>query len=308
MSFTANPRADNPQKGSREPTGPITSDSLAAESLRRGEGFADNENAAQMDVRGSNSTLNTTDTSGATALHSARDGATREKLDALGLGADEKGPSGVKYPEGAGGQGQFDGVHSQQGFAGGSRDTPRTGNDNQTGFSGASGDSFVDGGAGLTGDSSTKASGISSSGPGSIDQGSGRRDETTTNRSTSDRQGNEPLATGRAGEDYHQASRPDSDTAPNYAATVSGAIQSQGYGKPKGKNLHEGDLPETKTFTGNVGGQHDPGRLAEQSFQKMDADDMVSAGGKKYGGSGQESSTGGVYDALSSDRAPDRNY
>jgi len=232
-----------------------------------------------MGVKGSNSTLNTTDTSGATALHPARDGATREKQDFSGLGADEKGVSGVRYPDAAGQPG-FDGAHSAQGFAGGPGNSS-SGYNTTTGgtYSGDTGDSFADGGAGLTGSSSTKTPDISS--------GSGRTD--TTSYSSG-------------------ASRSDQETAPNYAGTVSGAIHSDGQYKPKGSNLTEGDIPATKTFTGNVGGQYDPGRLAEQNFQKTDADDTVSAGQPKYSGSGQDSSTGGQYDVLSSERAPDRSY
>lgn len=265
MSFTANPRADNPQHGGREATGPVTSDSLAAESMRRGGGFSENENAAQMDVRGSDSTFNTTDTSGARALHPAQDGATREKQDALGRGSDEKGTTGLRYPDAAG-QPQFDGAHSREGFVGGVRDSSSSSgyNTGSGGYSGATGDSFADGGSGLTGASSMKISGISS-GSGDAGQGSGRRDGTSY--SSSDR--DDPLVTGGAGKDYGTASRPaGDDSAPNYAATVSGAIQPEGYGKPKGTNLTEGDIPQTKTFTGNVGGQYVPVRssLARQNI------------------------------------------
>lgn len=320
MSFAANPRADNPQEGGREAIGAVTSDSLAAQSMREGGGFSENENAHEMGVKGSNSTFNTTDTSGATALHPARDGATREKQDAMGLGADEKGVTGLKYPDAAG-QPRFDGAHSDQGFAAGPGNSS-SGYNTTTGgtYSGASGDSFVDGGAGITGSSSAKTSGISS-GSGSTAQGSSQTDTTSysgggnggsgnhrnTNPSSAGR-GDGPLVTGGAGEDFGTASRPGQDTAPNYAATISGAIQSEGQYKPKGSNLTEGDIPQTKTFTGDVGGQHDPGRAAEQGFQKVSAENSASAGPPKYSGSGQDSSTGGQFDALKTERAPDRNY
>ena len=154
----------------------------------------------------------------------------------------------------------------------------------------------------MTGSSSSKTADISS--------GSGSTGQTTqTSDSGSGRQaGDDPLVPGRAGEAFGQSSRPEPDTAPNYAGTVSGAIQSEGQFKPKGKNLTEGDIPQTKTFTGNVGGDKDPGRLAEQDFSKRDAENTVSAGELKYGGSGKDSSTGGQYDVLSTERAPDRNY
>jgi len=298
MSFAANPRANNPQEGRQEPTGAVTSDSLAAESIRQGGGFSENDNAHEMGVKGSNSTLNTTDTSGATALHPARDGATREKQDSRGLGADEKGVSGARYPDAAG-QPSFDGAHSSQGFVGGAGDSS-SGYNTTTGgtYSGDTGDSFADGGAGLTGSSSTKTSDISS--------GSGRTDTTSYGSGGSGNTGSGKR--GGADEGFDTSDRSGQETAPNYAGTVSGAIHSEGKYKPKGSNLTEGDIPATKTFTGNVGGQYDPGRLAEQSFQKTDADDIVSAGQPKYSGSGQDSSTGGQYDVLSSERAPDRSY
>lgn len=302
MSFAANSRANNPQQGGQESTGAVTSDSLAAESIRQGGGFSENDNAHEQSVKGSNSTFNTTDTSAATALHPARDGATREKQDALGLGADEKGVSGVKYPDAAG-QPAFDGGQSKQGSAGVSG-TSSSGYNTTTGgtHSGDTGDSFVDGGAGLTGSSSTKTSGISS-GSGYTGQGSGRTDTTSSSSRVDD-----SLVTGSADEGFGTSDPSGQDTAPNYAGTVSGAIHSEGQYKPKGSNLTEGDVPSTKTFTGNVGGQYDPGRLAEQSFQKTGAEDPVSSGQPKYSGSGQDSSTGGQYDVLSSERAPDTSY
>jgi len=304
MSYADNPRANNPQQGGQEPTGAVTSDSLAAESIRQGGGFSENDNAYVQGVKGSNSTFNTTDSSGATALHPARDGATREKQDALGLGADEKGASGLKYPDAAG-QPDFDGTHSTQGYVGGPGNSS-SGYNTTTGgtYSGDTGDSFADGGAGLTGLSSTKTSAISS-GSGFAGQESG---QTESSSNSSGGRGDSSLVSGGTGEDSSTSGRSGQDTAPNYAGTVSGAIHSEGQYKPKGSNLTEGDIPETKTFTGNVGGQYDPGRLAEQDFGKTNADNTVSAGQPHYGGSGQDSSTGGQYDVLSSERAPDRSY
>lgn len=294
MSYADNPRADkpSPSQAPQESTGPVTSDSLAAESLRSGGGFAENENAAALDVRGSDSTFNTTDTSGATALHPARDGSSREDQDALGLGSDERGHTGIKYPDGD--QPQYEGVHSQEGYVGGAQSTGGGYTTSAGGkYSGATGDSFADGGSGLTGSSGPDPSQISSGGR-------------TAYRSQEG--GNYPIATGGAGEDFGTASRPEADIAPNYAATVSGGIRSEGELKPKGQNLTEGGIPQTKTFTGNVGGANDPGRLAEQTFTKNDSEDLVAAGATQYRGSGQDSSTGGQYDVLESERAPDRNY
>lgn len=300
-STAANPRANNPQQGGQEATGAVTSDSLAAQSMKEGGGFSENENAHVMGVKGSNSTLNTTDTSGATALHPATDNSTREKQDALAQGSDVKGASGLKYPDAAG-QAQFDGVHSSQGYAGGPGNSSSGPNTTTGGtYSGASGDSFAAGGAGLTGSSSGKDSNISS-GSAALNQGSGQQG--TTSSSTGGN-GNSSSGNSSSGQTSSgQTSSGSADTAPNYAASVSGAIHSEGQFKPKGANLTEGgDVPETGTFTGNVGGQYDPGRVAEQTFQKNAADDTISAGAPKHAGSGADSSTGGQYDVLSSERA-----
>jgi len=289
MSHTGNPRAPqiHPSDAPQESVGAVVSDSLAAESIKSGGAFSENENANIMSVKGSNSTFNTTDTSGATALHSAPDGATREKQDALGLGSDQKGVTGVKYD--AASNKDFSGVHNQDGYVGGGE---RTGSGYQTKTggtaSGATGDSFADGGAGITGSSATKTTGISS-GSGHSGQGVGKTDTTDTNTTSAS-----------------ASSRTDPDTAPNYAATVAGNIRSEGELKPKGANLTEGDIPKTKTFTGNVGGDKDPGRLAEQGFQKVSAENAASAGEKRYGGSGnsEDIGTGGQYDVLQTERAP----
>ncbi|KAL9015950.1 MAG: hypothetical protein Q9185_006673 [Variospora sp. 1 TL-2023] len=105
-----------------EPTGPIASDSLAAESTRANGAFASNRDPAPQSVSGSSSTFNNTDTSGATAtLEPAPDAAERQAKEAWREVPDEaRGAAGQKYPEGAGGV-AFPGVHSEHGYAGGSR-------------------------------------------------------------------------------------------------------------------------------------------------------------------------------------------
>ncbi|KAI9697755.1 MAG: hypothetical protein M1836_004431 [Candelina mexicana] len=60
-----------------EPTGAVASDSLAAESINSGGGFSENKNVQSLSVSGSKSTLNTTDTSGATTLSPAPDAEAR---------------------------------------------------------------------------------------------------------------------------------------------------------------------------------------------------------------------------------------
>ncbi|KEF55284.1 uncharacterized protein A1O9_08938 [Exophiala aquamarina CBS 119918] len=234
MSFAANPRADQPDPSSapREAAGPVTADSLAAESLRGSGGFAENENAHALGVKGGQSTLNTTDTSGATALHAAPSGAVREQQDARAAGPDEKGPTGLKLD--ALGQPEFGGKHSLQGYAG-----------------------------------------------------------------------------GPSGPSAGMGVRPHVDAAPVYTGVVTGAALSEGTFKPKGDNLEDAgatnSMPQTRTFTGDVGGVHDPGRLAERAFEgrNTDPNPELRHGGDNAGT--QRAATaedrGGQYDVLGSERA-----
>ena len=79
-------------------------------------------------MKGSQSTLNNTDTSAATTLPPASDAQEHDHQ----TGGQETA-SGQKYPEGSGGQGSFPGQHSDQGYVGGSTNEKRdfsSGNDN----------------------------------------------------------------------------------------------------------------------------------------------------------------------------------
>jgi len=245
-STAANSRA--PQWNQKDPnlpqesTGAVASDSLAAESMQSGGGFADN-NTQAMGVSGSSSTLNNTDTSGATTLQPAADSTDREFSDRLATDDSIKGPGGLKYAEGVGGQGNFSGQHNLDGYSGG----PSADRSSQTQSSGTY---------------STGQSGPTS------------------------------------GEEYRASSA--IDQAPTYV----GDFRTEGQLKPKGANLTEGDIPQTKTFTGDVGGPHDPGRVAEQSFQNANSDTAGSGGARQYGAAGGST---GAYDVLSSERAGDQS-
>lgn len=61
-----------------EGAGAVASDSLAAESTRKGGDFSENKNSEPLGVSGSNSTLANTDTSAAIKLDPARDAEARE--------------------------------------------------------------------------------------------------------------------------------------------------------------------------------------------------------------------------------------
>lgn len=110
-STAANSRAPLPKPKDpnlpHEPTGPIASDSLAAESLKSGGTFAANKHVEPLGVKDASSTLNVTDTSGAKELKPAPDASHRN-------GGDKK----FKYPEDAG-KSAFAGPHSEHGYVGG---------------------------------------------------------------------------------------------------------------------------------------------------------------------------------------------
>lgn len=104
---TTDPRAQ--QQPIEEPSGPVTNDSLAADSVRQGGAFSGNRGAEPMGVSGYQSTVTNTDTSAAKTLPSAPVGGLREDRE-----------SQQKYPEALGGQGNFPGAHlPQSGYKGG---------------------------------------------------------------------------------------------------------------------------------------------------------------------------------------------
>ncbi|KAK5062784.1 hypothetical protein LTR84_004859 [Exophiala bonariae] len=311
MSHTANPRAPKPDPSNapRETTGPVAADSLAAESLKASGGFAENEDAHALGVKGAQSTLNTTDTQAATALPPASSGAAREKKEALAAGADEKGTTGLKLD--ALGQPDFDGTHSLLGYSGGPS-------------GGASGGS---GGAGTTtsganvkaGDSDFGASGVSSGG------GSGQVDSNIKSTG-SDLSGGSAGGAGKSssgpkvvsstsatntassstGPPAGSGVRPHVDGAPTYTGAVTGDILPESTFKPKGENLEDADMtqsiPQTKTFTGNVGGAKDPGRLAERDFEgrNNEPNPELRQSGKEDGN--QTGNSQGQYDVLQSEK------
>ena len=107
-------RYTNPTK---EGAGAIASDSLAAESASSGGKFGENRDSNPLSVKGDQSTLNNTDTSGAKVLAPADNAAAREEKEALEeTPAEAKGSAGKKYPEGANGQSDIPG-HSLDGKA-----------------------------------------------------------------------------------------------------------------------------------------------------------------------------------------------
>ena len=83
-------QAPSDGKEIQEGTGMVTSDSLAAESLRGEGSFASGQNATYSNQPSKSTTTNNTDTSGATTLPSARDA--DDRLNASDLQGDYKTP------------------------------------------------------------------------------------------------------------------------------------------------------------------------------------------------------------------------
>jgi len=107
----------------QEGAGAVTSDSLAAESVNSGGDFAENRGSEPLKVKGSNSTLANDDTSAATTLPPAPDAESRDDVSlSQTTSSSTKGPGGEKYAEGAGGQPDFPGKTSAEGYVGGSTD------------------------------------------------------------------------------------------------------------------------------------------------------------------------------------------
>ncbi|KAI9368668.1 hypothetical protein BJX61DRAFT_204079 [Aspergillus egyptiacus] len=107
VKVTTDPASERPIQ---EPSGAITNDSLAAESVRSGGAYADNRGAQPLGVNSGNTTTNVTDTSAATKLPSAS--TARDRGDPSGKG---------RYPETVGGQPDFPGAHiPETGYVGGS--------------------------------------------------------------------------------------------------------------------------------------------------------------------------------------------
>ena len=284
---TTDPATKNPI---RESAGPIASDSLAAESTRSGGAFSENRNANPLSVSGSNSTLANTDISGATTLGPASDKVDREAKATSQDTSDIQGAGGMKYPEAMGGQGEFPGVHNTDGYYGGSSKakqemssrsksseykTSGSGNQDSTGSTGDSGttndqDSSTNNTQTSSGSTNISSSTLTTNNPTSRDTGAGNLDQT-----------------------------PSSGTTRSSDADLAKPSQ-----KPKGKNLTEGgfdsDPSNNASLTSDIGTENDPGRIAEQKFQRANAESGPDAGS----GPRQKEVTGdGQFDVLEEEQS-----
>jgi len=226
---TNDPAASNPIE---EPSGPVANDSLAAQSVRQGGAFNENRGAAPMGVSGSDSTLQNTDTSGATTLPSAPVGGLREDRSRQ-----------EKYPEALGGQGDFPGKHIPE-----------------TGYTGGS----------------------------------------TAAKQQMNLHGGEYPASQKMGQaPASGSSQYNAGQAPGYIADVTDGYKHQ---KPKGSNLTEGGFSSedpNASFTSDIGSEQDPGRAAENKFQRVTHESGPDAGYTRQKGLNTEH----PYQALDEQRA-----
>lgn len=254
----------------------MASDSLAAESVRSGGGFADNRDSNPLSVKGNQSTFANTDTSAATTLAPAPDAAEREAKAAWQESSDEnKGPGGQKYPEGAGGQGEFPGSHNADGYSGGSTRAKQEMAQSQSGSAGGSSSST---GAGNTSGGSSAGSGGSSYGAATSGAGTSNTDS-----------------------DGQSGGSRNVDAAPGYISNV--VAEPTKSGKPHGKNITEGgfddDPNHNASFTSDIGSKQDPGRRAEDDFRRL----AQSASGATGPRQGKGESDKSQYDALETNQS-----
>ena len=127
-------------------------------------------------------------------------------------------------------------------------------------------------------------------------------ERSSSSRSTGSGATNYPEAAGgQAGLDGRQSSGNRIPTAPSYVKAD--VLDPSMSAKPKGTNLTEGgfdsDDSKNASFTADIGSKDDPGRLAEQKFQRSNADSAPDAGR----GPRQKLASGeGQYDTLDADQ------
>lgn len=239
----------------------MTSDSLAAESVRSGGGFAANRDAEPLAVKGSNSTFNTTDTSAATELPPAAHGADREDREQY-----------LQQPTGSGRHHDQSDTSAGTGSGAGERATSGRGHDDQsTGTSQQQGSKQQGGqeqGPQMSGGGGAQSSAQRSAGEG------GSTDD-STNRSGQG-QAAEHLHHGHHGGRKHHKHEYEAESQGGAAPTYVEAdvLNRTGHAKPHGKNITEGDVPDdapNASFTGEIGSEDDPGRLALQGFERTNA-------------------------------------
>ena len=96
----------------------------------------------------------------------------------------------------------------------------------------------------------------------------------------------------------------DESNAAAAPSAYSASQPSEGVMKPKGRNLTEGgfdaDESPNASFNNEIGGENDPGRMAENKFQRVAAESGIAAGG---GHTQQGTTSEGQFNALGEEQA-----
>lgn len=274
----------------REGAGPVTADSLAAESTHQGGGFAQNRDSEPLMVKGANSTFTNTDISAAVTLPPAANHASRSDPNEEYIHLGTKHETGKSHGSGTGSGTVQD--HSQDEHHSESvsehQSTPK---DQKPPVSQdtASSESHEGGGP-----SSSHGSGQESAGK----QSGSEHDssEHTTGKGTGSSHGEGDQSTVKAagkGTGSHQP-----EVAPTYVDVD--VVNPPIHPKPKGANLTEGgfdsDNAPNASSNAEIGSEDDPGRVAEAQIQKAMAH---TAEGSAGSGLKQKKITDdGQYDAL----------
>ena len=270
MKVTTDPAGR--QNPIREGAGPVTSDSLAAESVRAGGGFSENRDSQPLAVKGANSTFNTTDTSAADELPPSRDAASRP----------ERGESLAE-------SGKNDTARTQKG------DT-RSGGTQDHHHSNQQARSHQQEHGAAARQTSSDTAGTVGSGGHPQHQGASGGQQSTGSQGTKGSSGSS--GGGHKGEADTKSNQP--GVAPTYVKAD--VLDQPHHPKPKGANLTEGgfdsDDAHNASFNTEIGSKDDPGRLAELKFERARA---VSARDAGHGPRQKEVTNDGQYDVLSSE-------
>lgn len=249
-----------------------------------------------MEAPGSSSTLNTTDTSAATTLAPAPNAQEREAKTAWQETPDNiKGPGGVKYDEGLGGQEEFSGAHSAQGYSGGPTSAKlSSGGSAEEKAGGTTSDTYASSGSAEDGSRGgiTAKSSLGDSAEEKFGDTTGAK--SSSGGSTEDKFGDTTSAKSSSGGS--------ADPAPSYVASVHSDPAKTG--KPHGKNITEGgfdsDPSKNASFNSEIGDENDPGRVAENQFQRQTMESGLDAAPSAP--RQKEVTNDGQYDILESEQ------
>ncbi|KAL5339876.1 hypothetical protein BJX70DRAFT_141162 [Aspergillus crustosus] len=241
---TTDPESNRPIN---EPSGPVVSDSLAAESATSGGAYSQNRGAEPIGASSKSTTTNTTDTSAARELPSTTSARDRQNLETQD-----------RYPDALGGQAEYPGAHiPESGYVGGSTAAKKN--------------------LGITGQHEYPASEKLSS--------------QTQSKSSSG-----ASKTPASGSGYQTRSATAAQKTQTYSAAA-------GQGKTS-SNTKDSDFPSdpkyNASFNSEIGSEQDPGRLAEQKFQRRQAETVAGAAAAAPAQKGTGDST--WYEPLNSDQ------